>query len=73
MQELEVGVEAELTEVQVSEPAEDAAGVPTEAWLEDPYLPRYEAGLRTLLGAVEGMIEHDGGDGRPAPSGETGQ
>jgi hypothetical protein len=56
--ELENDVEQELAEDRVSEPPENPDGTPTAAWFEDPYLPRYEAGLRTLLNAVEGLAEN---------------
>ncbi len=55
LQELELNVRTELTQAETSQP-EDAAGIPIEDWLSDPAdAQRYEASLRSLLGAVEAL------------------
>jgi hypothetical protein len=55
LDELEVTVRAELIEVETS-PPEEAASVPIDEWLTDPAdEQRYEAGLRSLFGAVEAL------------------
>jgi hypothetical protein len=55
LDELEVTVRAELIEVETS-PSEEAASVPIDQWLTDPAdEQRYEAGLRSLFGAVEAL------------------
>jgi hypothetical protein len=55
LDELEVTVRAELIEVETS-PPEEAASVPIDQWLTDPAdEQRYEAGLRSLFGAVEAL------------------
>jgi hypothetical protein len=54
LDELEVTVRAELIEVETSPPEE--ACVPIDQWLTDPAdEQRYEAGLRSLFGAVEAL------------------
>ena len=53
LQELELNVRSELTIVETSQPEVDSDGVPTVEWLLDPDAQRYEAGLHSLLGAVE--------------------
>ena len=61
LHELELNVRTELTQAETSQP-EDAAGIPIEEWLSDPAdAQRYEATLRSLLGAVEALE-----DGSPA-------
>jgi hypothetical protein len=58
---LELEVRAELTLVQTSQPWEEAVGVPIDEWLSDPADDqRYEASLRSLLGAVEAMEDGSG-------------
>jgi hypothetical protein len=53
---LELDVRAELTLAETSRPWEEAVGVPLDEWLSDPADDqRYEASLRTLLGAVMAM------------------
>jgi hypothetical protein len=61
LHELELNVRTELTQAETSQP-EDAASIPIEEWLSDPADDqRYEATLRSLLGAVEALE-----DGSPA-------
>ena len=51
---LELGVRTELILAETSPPEEDAVGVPIDQWLSDPADDqRYEASLRSLLGAVQ--------------------
>lgn len=60
---LELNVRAELTLVETSQPWEEAVGVPIDEWLSDPADDqRYEAALRSLLGAVEALED------APAPA-----
>jgi hypothetical protein len=55
LDQLELTVRAELTQAETSRP-EEAACVPIDQWLTDPAdEQRYEAGLRTLFGAVEAL------------------
>ena len=55
LHELELNVRTELTLAETSQP-ENAAGIPIEQWLSDPAdAQRYEATLRSLLGAVEAL------------------
>jgi hypothetical protein len=55
LDQLELTVRAELTEVETSQP-EEAACVPIDQWLTDPAdEQRYEVGLRSLFGAVEAL------------------
>jgi hypothetical protein len=55
LHELELNVSTELMVAETSQP-EDAAGIPIEEWLSDPAdAQRYEATLRSLLGAVEAL------------------
>ena len=62
LHELELNVRTELTLAETSQPEEEAAGIPIEEWLSDPAdEQRYEAALRSLLGAVEALE-----DGSPA-------
>src|SRR5689334_9323341 len=58
LHELEGEVKTELTEAETSYPTEDTDDtddIPTDEWLMDPYAPRYEVSLRTLLGAIEAV------------------
>jgi hypothetical protein len=60
LHELELNVRTELTLAETSQP-EEAAGVPIEQWLSDPADDqRYEATLRSLLGAVEALEDGSG-------------
>ena len=53
---LELNVRTELALAETSQPEEEAVGVPIDEWLSDPSdAPRYEASLRSLLGAVEAL------------------
>jgi hypothetical protein len=55
LDQLELTVRAELTEVETSQP-EEAACLPIDQWLTDPAdEQRYEVGLRSLFGAVEAL------------------
>ena len=56
---LELNVRAELILAEgTTEPQEEAVGVPIGEWLSDPADDeRYEASLRSLLGAVEALEE----------------
>jgi uncharacterized protein YbjT (DUF2867 family) len=66
LQELELDVRTELIQAETSPAEEEAAGTPIDEWLSDPADDqRYEARLRSLLGAVEAM--EDGS--RPATGG----
>ena len=54
--ELELHVRTELTLIATSQPQEEAVGMPIDEWLSDPADDqRYEASLRSLLGAVEAL------------------
>jgi hypothetical protein len=54
LDELELTVSAELAQAEISQP--EAACVPIDQWLTDPADDqRYEAGLRSLFGAVEAL------------------
>ncbi len=56
LHELELYVRTELILAGTSQPEEEAVGVPIEEWLSDPADDqRYEASLRSLLGAVEAL------------------
>ena len=61
---LELHVRANLTLAETRQPEEEPDGVPAVEWLLDPDAQRYEAGLRSLLGAV-GALE-EGSDPGPA-------
>ena len=66
LHELERDVSMELTLAESGPPEEQAAAVPIEEWLSDPADDaRYEATLRSLLGAVQTL------EGSSAP--EAGQ
>jgi uncharacterized protein YbjT (DUF2867 family) len=63
--ELELHVRTELTLTETSQPWQEAVGVPIDEWLSDPADDqRYEASLRSLLGAVEAL------EGGPYPETE---
>jgi len=64
---LELNVRAELTLAENGQPEEEADGVPTVEWLLDPDAQRYEAALRSLLGAVEVLEDGSRADGHPRP------
>ena len=71
LHELELNVRTELTLAETSQPEEEAAGVPIEQWLSDPADDqRYEATLRSLLGAVEALED---GSGRHRRTGTEGR
>jgi hypothetical protein len=56
LQELEVEVCTELTLAETGPSEEEAVSLPIEEWLSDPEdEQRYEAGLHSLLDAVEAM------------------
>jgi len=56
LQELEVEVCTELTLAETGPSEEEAVSLPIEEWLSDPEdAQRYEAGLHSLLDAVEAM------------------
>ncbi|HEV2260077.1 MAG TPA: SDR family oxidoreductase [Streptosporangiaceae bacterium] len=56
LHELERSVRSELILIETSQPEEEAVRVPIEEWLSDPADDqRYEASLRSLLGAVEAV------------------
>ena len=60
LHELELNVRTELTQAETSQP-DDAASIPIEEWLSDPADDqRYEASLRSLLGAVEALEDGSG-------------
>ena len=64
LHELECDVRYELVVEETGPPLQDGDGVPTMQWQMDPYEPRYEVGLRSLLGAIE-AAEDDPGRGCP--------
>lgn len=71
LHKLELNIRAELTEAETSPPEEEAIGVPIGEWLFDPEdTQRYEAGLHSLLSAVEAM-EHRSDPGDHPPSAES--
>jgi hypothetical protein len=58
---LELNVRTELALAETSQPWEEAVGVPIGEWLSDPADDqRYEAALRSLLGAVEALEDGSG-------------
>lgn len=61
LHELEVNVRTELIISETSQGWEEAAAAPIEEWLSDPADDqRYEASLRSLLGAVEALEDGPG-------------
>ena len=70
LHELEVNVRTELTISETSQSWEEAAAAPIEEWLSDPADDqRYEASLRSLLGAVEALEDGPGPETAPEPPG----
>ena len=66
LHELEVNVRTELTISETSQGWEEAAAAPIEEWLSDPADDqRYEASLRSLLGAVEALEDGPGPETAP--------
>ena len=58
LHKLEVQVRTELTLAETGQPEEYALSAPIDEWLSDPADDaRYEASLRSLLGAVEALEE----------------
>lgn len=58
---LELNVRTELTLAEASQPWQEAVSVPIDEWLSDPADDqRYEAALRSLLGAVEALEDGSG-------------
>ena len=56
LHELELNVRTELTVAETSRGWEEAVSAPIDEWLSDPADDqRYEASLRSLLGAVEAL------------------
>ena len=67
LHDLERTVSMELTLAESGPPEEQAAAVPIEEWLSDPADDaRYEATLRSLLGAVQTL---EGSSGSPETEG----
>jgi hypothetical protein len=61
LHELELYIRTELTLAETGQPWEEAVGVPIEEWLSDPAdAQRYEASLRSLLGAAEALEDGSG-------------
>jgi hypothetical protein len=76
LHELELNARAELAQAEASQPEEEAIGVPIDEWLSDPADDqRYEASLRSLLGAVEALEDGSGsrGHGSSAEAPATGE
>jgi hypothetical protein len=68
LHELELTVRTELTEAEAGQPYEEAIAAPIDQWLSDPVDDqRYEAGLRSLLGAVEALEDGSGPGDHPLP------
>ena len=66
LHELELSVRTELTRVETSQSWEEAVAVPIDQWLSDPADDqRYEASLRSLLGAVEALEDGLGPETAP--------
>ena len=66
---LELNVRTELALAETGQPQEEAVGGPIEEWLSDPAdAPRYEASLRSLLGAVEALEDASGPRDHPPPT-----
>ncbi len=70
--ELELVVRTELTLAETSQSEVAVDGVPAVEWPADPEAQRYEAYLRTLLGAVE-ALEDGPGPGDLSPQAQTAQ
>ena len=70
--ELELVVRTELTLAETSQPEVPVDGLPAVDWPADPEAQRYEAYLRTLLGAVE-ALEDGAGPGDPSAQAQTAQ
>ena len=71
LRELELTVRTELTQAETSQPYEEAVALPIDEWLSDPADDqRYEASLRSLLGAVEALEDGSGPADHP-PSAEV--
>ena len=69
LHELELTVRTELTLAETGPSYEEAITVPIEEWLSDPADDqRYEAGLRSLHGAVEALEDGFGPGDRPSPA-----
>jgi hypothetical protein len=65
---LELNVRIELTLAETGQPWEEAVRVPIEEWLSDPADDqRYEAGLRSLLDAVEALEDGSRRGDHPLP------
>ena len=58
--ELELVVRTELTLAETSQSEVEVAGMAAVEWPPDPEAQRYEAALRTLLGAVEALEDSPG-------------
>jgi hypothetical protein len=66
---LELNVRTELTLAETSQPEEEAVSLPIDEWLSDPADgQRYEASLRSLLGAVEVLEDASGPRDHPPPT-----
>ena len=69
LHELELTVSTELTQAETSQPYEEAVALPIDEWLSDPADDqRYEASLRSLLGAVEALEDGLGPSHHPSPA-----
>jgi hypothetical protein len=53
--ELELTIRTELILAETSQSEVEVEGIPAAEWPVDPDAQRYEADLRTLLGAVEAL------------------
>jgi hypothetical protein len=66
---LELNVRTELALTETGQPEEEAVFVPIDEWMSDPAdFPRYEASLRSLLGAVEALEDASGPRDHPPPA-----
>ena len=69
LHELELTVRTELTQAETGQPYEEAITIPIAECLSDPAdAQRYEARLRSLLGAVEALEDGFGPGDRPSPA-----